>query len=262
MKAVRKFLVGLAVLPLLLAAPVAAQEPARPPAEPSAEPESATAEATSSKTPAPGASEARPATAAIYQLPAVGKPRRRIGGGRRGPGDPLPELWALVPEHVAQTASEHPSLFWYLSDASPGYVLFELTLIDEGSIEPVVDVRLPAPSAKGLQRVDLGEHGVSLSPGQEYQWSLALVVDPEQRSRDVVASGWIERVPAPDALSGRLAAAGPLGAAQIYAESGLWYDALDAIWQLGEARPDGAEAQRQLDALLAEVGLPSVPLGR
>jgi len=239
---------------------VAAQEPARPPAQPGpasgAPPEAAK--------PAETVETARPAGSGVasYQLPTVGKPRRRIGGGRRGPGDPLPELWALVPEHVALTASEKPTLFWYLSDASPGYVIFELTLVHESSIEPVVDVRLSQPQAKGLQRVDLGAHGVALAPGQEYQWSLALVVDPEQRSRDVVATGWIERVPAPDGLDSRLSAAGPGGAAAVYADAGLWYDALAAIWRLSELRPGDPEPQQQLDALLTQVGLPSLPLAR
>jgi hypothetical protein len=205
---------------------------------------------------------ARPAGVALYKLPAVGKPRRRIGGGRRGAGDPLPEVFALVPDHVALTSSEQPSLFWYISDASGVDAVFELTVIHEGAIDPVVDVRLPAPAAKGVQCVDLGAHGVRLRAGEEYQWSLALVVDPEQRSRDLVATGWIERVAPPDALSAKLAAAGESGAASVYAESGLWYDALAAIWSFAERRPGDAEPQRQLDALLSQVGLPPLPLPR
>jgi hypothetical protein len=260
MVVVRNALAGVVLVLAMWAVPATAQEPAREPADPAPKPATGTAEG---PPPESGtASEARPTATAAYRLPAVGKPRRRIGGGRRGPGDPLPELWALVPEHVAQTTSEHPSLFWYLSDTTPGSVAFELALIDEGSVEPIVDVRLPAPSAKGLQRIDLRAQGVSLRPRQEYQWSLALVVDPERRSRDVVATGWIERVPAPDSLDERLAAAGPEGAAGVYAESGLWYDALAAIWELGQRSPADAEAQRQLDALLAQVGLPRVALGR
>jgi hypothetical protein len=211
-------------------------------------------------TPSAPAEMARPAGVALYKLPAVGKPRRRIGGGRRGAGDALPDVLALVPDHVGLTASDEPSVFWYVSDTSAGPAAFELTVIHEGAIEPLVEVRLRAPTAKGVQRVDLGAHGVRLRAGEEYQWSLALVVDPEQRSRDLVATGWIERVAPPEALSAKLAAAGESGAAAVYAESGLWYDALASIWTLAQRRPGDAEPQRQLDALLAQVGLPALPL--
>jgi hypothetical protein len=242
-----------ATLALALASPPAAATEPAPPPPPS--------------DPAKAAKPARPEAAqvgaiAVYELPTVGKPRRRVGGGRRGSGDPIPEVWALVPEHVARTVSEHPSLFWYLSEASADGVRFELTVVDEASVEPLVDVALPAPRTRGVQRVDLGAHGVRLAPGKEYQWSLALVVDPEQRSRDVVASGWIERVSAPDELPAKVEAAGVERAASVFAEAGLWYDALAAIWSFAEQRPGDPEPQRQLDALLTQVGLPALPLAR
>ena len=41
------------------------------------------------------------------------------------------------------------------------------------------------------QSVDLSEHGVSLKPGVIYQWSVALVGQPEKRSSDIVSSGTI-----------------------------------------------------------------------
>lgn len=249
-----------ATLGLWVAAfPASAEEPARPASQEPSSP--ATSEPAKPEKPVQSATT-QVGAVGVYQLPSVGKPRRRVGGGRRGPGDPLPELWALVPEHVARTAREQPSLFWYLSATSAGYVQFDLALIDEGSVEPLLEVRLPGPLTPGVQRVDLGAHAVRLSAGQEYQWSLAAVVDPDQRSRDVVAIGWIERVAVPEGLDAKLAAAGTAGAASVYAESGLWYDALGAIWSLAEQRPGDPEPQRQLDALLTQVGLPALPLVR
>ena len=54
----------------------------------------------------------------IYRPDAVGKPARTVGGGSRGPGDGFPALYALVPDHVARTASRQPALLWYI-DAVP-----------------------------------------------------------------------------------------------------------------------------------------------
>ena len=45
---------------------------------------------------------------ASYTLPKVGKARGRVGGGRRGTGS-LPDVYALVPDHVGYTTSTSPT---------------------------------------------------------------------------------------------------------------------------------------------------------
>jgi hypothetical protein len=201
----------------------------------------------------PGASDA---PAPVYRLPKVGKPRGRIGGGRRGPISGVADVRALVPDHVGQTTSAQPSLYWYLAEPVSGDVILELTVIDETSIDPMLDRRLDHPASAGLQRIRLAELGLSLEPDQEYQWSVAVVPDPQDHSKDVVASGWMQRIPASDALAAQLAAAGPEGAATVYGEAGLWYDMLDAAFERIRANP-GSEAYRdQLAAVLEEAGLP------
>src|SRR5262245_46834079 len=205
-----------------------------------------------SQTPTPPAVASAPP---IYQLPKVGKPRGRIGGGRRGAPGAVADLHTLVPDHVGQTASAQPNLYWYLAEPPTGDVPFELTLIDGSSIDPLVDVRLDRPTRPGLQRVKLADLGISLEPGQEYQWSIAAVPDPEDHSKDVVASGWIERVPAPEGMQARLQAAGPDGAASVYGASGLWYETLDAACERVRSHPESAAYRQQLATLLKQVGL-------
>jgi hypothetical protein len=191
----------------------------------------------------------------LYQLPKVGKPTGRVGGGRRGGAAALPQVYALVPDHVGYSASPQPVLYWYLSEPAQGDVRFELTVIDENSIAPLVDSRFAAPPEPGVQRVELSKLGVALKPGEEYQWSVSLVPDPKDRSKDIVASGWIEVVARPQGMDDRLAKAGPSGAAAVYGEAGLWYDTLDAT--LAQADRGDTQAQGQLASLLEQVGLPS-----
>jgi hypothetical protein len=190
----------------------------------------------------------------VYKLPKLGKPRGRIGGGRRGPLDGTASLQALVPDHVGETTAKQPALYWYLGTPVKEGVALELTLIDERSVDPLVDAKLAAPAGPGLQRIALADYGIDLEPGQEYQWSISLVPDPKDRSKDVVTTGWIERVAAPADLAERLAAAGPAGAASIYGEEGLWYDMIDAL-----AAPlpgkSGPDATRELESLFALAGL-------
>ena len=64
----------------------------------------------------------------------------------------------------------------------------------ESRIVNVVEAELIAPREPGLQRVDLAEHGIRLSIGEEYEWSVAVVADEDDPSGDQVSSGWIERV--------------------------------------------------------------------
>jgi hypothetical protein len=193
----------------------------------------------------------------LYQLPKVGKPRGRVGGGRRGTIVEVPDVYTLVPDHVGYTASAQPTLYWYLADKAKGDILFELTLIDDSSIDPLIDKRLSAPSKAGLQAVDLHDYGVQLEPGREYEWSVALVPDPKDRSKDVVASGWIERQPEPEGLSSALAQAGPDQAAKVYGQQGLWYDMLGALGDQIRRNPGDTQARQELASALEQAGLPT-----
>ena len=200
----------------------------------------------------------------IYQLPSVGKPRRRVGGGRRGPAEELaaPDMYALVPSHVGRTVSAAPVLYWYLSGSIPEGMQLEFTVIDDRSIDPLVDVRLPAPEAPGVHAIRLADYGVELVPGTEYQWAVALVVDPDHRSRDAVATGWVERVSETSELRAQLrrARVGGESPAALYAQQGLWYDALASACERVAESPGDARLQSHLAELLEQAGLPSVSL--
>ena len=91
-----------------------------------------------------------------------------------------------------------------------------------------------------------------------YQWFVTLVLDPNQRSKDIIAGGTIERIEFPAALRGKLAQAGKAKAPHIYAEAGLWYDALTAISELIDATPNDTVLRNQRAALLEQVGLPEI----
>ena len=186
----------------------------------------------------------------VYRLPEVGKPRRRIGGGRRGPGQSLPSLYAIAPEHVGLTVSAQPLLCWAVSATPPEGVIFELVVTDANGIEPLLDVPIAPPRHVGIQCTDLGDYGLALAYDEDYQWAVAAVLDLGSRSLDLIATGWIERVRPPQGLEASLREASAGDAAAIYAEAGLWYDAVSAVWS---AEGDPGE---QLSALLGQVDLP------
>jgi hypothetical protein len=164
----------------------------------------------------------------------------------------------LAPDHTGWTISEQPTLYWYTSKSTVQPVQFTLVGLD--AAQPLVDVRIKPPIRAGLHRLSLADHGAKLSPGEVYEWRIAVVADPQQRASDIIAGGAIVRVQASRDLLSKRSAARNDAAAVILAEASLWYDALDALCELLRAEPMNADAQRQRQALLAQVGLTGLAL--
>jgi hypothetical protein len=201
------------------------------------------------------AQTAAPQTApGVKYRPAVkGAPSVRVTGGSRGTGESSVTLDVLAPDETGLTTQAEPSLFWYQS--KPANAKFELTLLQDNTIKPLVQVEMNRSSKAGIQRLKLSNYGVKLTAGVEYQWVIALVTDPENRSKDLVASGVIKRID-PDAdLKQKLASATPATLPGVYAEAGIWYDALSVLSDQIEARPEDQTLRQTRADLLRQVGL-------
>jgi hypothetical protein len=167
----------------------------------------------------------------------------------------MPAVAVLAPDHLALTVSERPTLYWYLSRPTPARI--ELVVVDPRDARPVVEAVVPGDRA-GIQAFSLAEGGVRLEPGVAYEWSVAVVADPAQRSRDVVAGGAVQRIEPSPALQQRLAGAGADGRAAALAAEGIWYDALAALSEPLAARPGDAGLRARRAAILEQAGLPEV----
>ena len=197
------------------------------------------------------------ALAPVYKPPPRGMPGGRVGGGTRGTRErDIFVLSVLAPDHTGLTTKEQPSLFWFISAQTALPV--ELTIVDPAAVQPILETRLSAPVERGVHRVRLAEHGVRLRPSVAYQWSITVVPDPARRSRDILASGTIERVEADAELKQQLPGARVENLAAVYAQAGIWYDALEAISDVIESAPEDATLRRYRAELLAQAGLPAV----
>jgi hypothetical protein len=176
----------------------------------------------------------------------------RVGGGARGAGGLDASLVALVPEQVALTTSEQPSLFWFQSKAAKARL--ELTLIEPGNPKPLLVLGSPT-AAPGIHRIRMASYGVKLAVDVRYKWTVSLVPDPANRSLDVVATGMVKRIQPTKELTQKLAASSPASRPAIYAQAGIWYDALGAISDEIDKNPkDKPLIVERLD-LLKQVGL-------
>ena len=195
----------------------------------------------------------------LYQPPrGLGAPSagRRVGGGTRGTNKSMPILSVLAPGHTGLTVREQPDLYWFASDVVTNPV--ELTLTLEKGDTPLLEKRLQVPMHAGVQRVRLADYGVKLIPGERYNWSISLVLDPKRRSKDVIAVGAIERVERANLDPAALAASPTTDSFYQFAADGLWYDAVMTISELIESAPADPALRKHRAELLDQVDLSEV----
>jgi hypothetical protein len=183
--------------------------------------------------------------------------RGRVDGGFRGGKEGEPVLKVLAPaDHVGETVKKAPALYWYLSQTTTHPIVF--TLEDTRHFKPVIQVTLKEPTRPGVQMIRLGDYDKTLEEGVQYRWHIAVVVDPDSRSKDIHAMGVIERIAYTEALFLGRACKDPRDAVCLYADAGLWYDAIMVISDLISANPRDRVLRMQRAALLDQVGLTDV----
>jgi hypothetical protein len=190
-----------------------------------------------------------------YRPPLRGAPASRVGGGSRGTGEISGELSVLAPDHTGLTTRSQPTLYWFLSQ--PANARLDVTVTRDDQIDPLLEQVIGTPKTAGIQSLDLSKVGATLKPDVEYRWFVSLTPDEKQRSNDVVASGTIQYVKPDAALESRVASADELTQARIYAEDGIWYDAIDSLSRAIVENPKDASLHAQRATMLEQVGLKS-----
>lgn len=228
----RRFLCALSLLPL----PLLAQEPA-PPAAP----------------------EPAPARIPAYKPPKVGAPSVRVGAGSRGGDFDGVILQALAPDHPGRTFEAAPSLYWFQS--KPMKARFEISVTASGQADTVLRRAGDGTQTAGIHRINLAAEKdangkpIELKPGVTYKWTVALVADAASRSKDIVASGIVERVAPSEDLQARLAKASPIERACLLAEAGVWYDAFALLSRLTAENPKDPALREARSALVKAIDL-------
>jgi hypothetical protein len=159
-------------------------------------------------------------------------------------------------DHTGLTVQEQPVLYWYLSQETQHPV--DIILTDRQSVKPLLETRLHPPLQPGIQMMRLSDYNIRLVPGLAYKWSVSLITDPAQHSRDIVTAGTIERIDLPDELRSQLVQADKRISASLYATAGLWYDTIATLSELIDAVPQDPTLRQQRATLLDQEGLTEV----
>ena len=213
----------------------------------------AVAQADKAPPPSPATERAAPIK---YDPPTRGAPKGRVGGGTRGLEARELTLAVLAPDHAGLSSVASPKLYWFLS--RPIASGFEVSVIEDGAADAVLDRAIPTPANAGIQVIDLETLGVRLQPDKEYRWFVSAIANPNARSGDFVASGKVIWQALPADLAASLGAAVGTTRTARYAASGYWYDAYAQLRAAREKDPASASLRDAEIDLLGQVGLPDV----
>ncbi len=194
-----------------------------------------------------------------FRPPDRGNPSATVGGATRGgscleagkqPVSLLPkEQWGL-------TLSERPTFFWYIP-ASPVQQASFLLLNDDDS-QVLYETTLTLPPLGGIVSLQLPPESTTLQVGKRYHWYLTLNCNSINLEANPLIEGWVERIEADAQLAQALKQATPQTQAKLYAEAGIWYEALTTLANLRRTQPRNAQALAGWTELLRSVDLGNI----
>lgn len=168
------------------------------------------------------------------------------------------DITALVPNNkIGRTVSEYPVFFFYLPETDAQQA--EFVLQDEND-NLIYQTTLKINNAPGVTSVSMPDNkNVSaLQVGQHYRWSISLICDTQDRSTDIFAAGIVRRVELSADIRSQLEKADPRQKAVIYAQNGIWQDALSTLAAARRANPNDAELAADWKILLDSVKLDKI----
>lgn len=194
-----------------------------------------------------------------FKPPKRGNPPVSAGGSTRGSvcisGKKM--ITPLIPlNKLGLTVAERPKFFWYVPQTSVKTARF--VLLSHPNQNMVYETTLTLPNKPGIVSHTLAASAPPLKIGQTYHWYLTLVCDAEDFSTNPRVEGWVERIQPESSLSEKLAKADARKLPYIYAEAGIWHEALTAIAQLRYTEPRNLRYLLNWRRLLTSVGINAI----
>ncbi len=185
--------------------------------------------------------------------PGEGEPEQTVGAGSRSSqGCTAPQnsqpLTLLVPPHqVALTVAERPIFLVYFPKTLAKQA--ELSLRDEQG-NGIYQTTFNLSDTPGILSIPLPATAPALEIGQKYQWSIAMICNPDDRLRDQVVDAWIQRTELPASLRQQLETASILEQASLYAQNGIWYDTISTLAEFASQSENSTVAANVWEQLL------------
>jgi len=145
-----------------------------------------------------------------------------------------------------ETTSQRPTFWLYIPYAAGDVEFF---LRNEQTQEELFRYTFRVQEAAGIHPFTLPPEMPELEPDKVYGWQLDFVCNPESRIKFRTTGVIVRRLPSEE-LAAAIASASPREQAILYAEAGLWYDALATIATLRHQFPENSQYAEDWASLL------------
>jgi hypothetical protein len=207
-----------------------------------------------------------------FSPPDRGAPSSTSDGGTRGcpiasvDGATVKSLNVLtLTEHLPLTLEEYPTFFWYIPPGLGTSVQFSLFQFDPKTntdTQAIYDVELAVPPEGGIVSHRLPQNRqYQLQEGQMYHWYVVVACEGTGLSEYAFADGFIERIDSNqvpidlNARLGMLVESDRLAVSNVYAEAGVWHEALLYLARARDADPHNPALQERWVDLLKAANL-------
>lgn len=180
---------------------------------------------------------------------------------KQGETIPVTKIWGL-------TTDEYPTFWFFVPYDKSSITEMEFVIKDKSQNKSKTIYRkfLDKPEKPGIISISTKEaikEPLQISKTkhqQKYHWFLKLKVkcSPQQAVESKSVDGWIERVNLSSNLTKSIQQATPLQQAALYAENGIWHDALTALGEARLAKPKDASLLAEWTSLLESDELDSL----
>lgn len=153
------------------------------------------------------------------------------------------------------TTQPHPDFWFYVPYVLDGSIPLKFVLQDKDDNLVYQTEVAPVANSAGIVQMSLPDTLAPLAEGEAYHWFFIAQCDSRT---PVFVEGWIERTPMTADMRSQLAQASPRDQAALYANSGIWQDALDTLVTLYTTNPSSPTLQEDWAELLTSAGLAEV----
>ncbi len=191
-----------------------------------------------------------------FRPPNLGNPPATAGGATRGGAclKGTQRFTALLPQsQIGLTLSGHPTFFWYVPQSPATTAQF--LLMNRNDSQVVYETTLTLPTKAGIVSFKLPDTVQPLEVGQRYHWFLTINCNTIDRNGNPNADGWVERAAPNAGLSEKIQQTAERDLPTLYADQGIWYEALTSLAQLRQANPSDSSLTANWEKFLKSAGL-------
>lgn len=193
-----------------------------------------------------------------FKPPRRGAPPASAGGSTRGTSCLLGQrITSLIPpDKLGLTLASHPTFFWSIPKIQVETARF--ILLANKSQKVVYETTLKLPNQPGIISFTLPKNVNALEIGETYRWHFNIVCDANDFSGNPGVNGWVERIQPELPLSQALETANLRSLPSIYAESGIWHEALTSLVELRRLEPNSFSIRWNWLKFFNSVGLNAI----